>query len=146
MHSYVFDFYSHYYTAQLQFFVIFLYFIWKLSAMVHYPTLQGAPLRMTNFYLENRYSNLSFFMGQPVVYATLTSVWYKTGCIQMSFLLCKNTARLLPTRYVSTINETFQMRYSWAFISRGIRNIGIETSGYPSLLKGFPTHLNMSNR
>ena len=35
----------------------------------------------------------------------------KMRIFQMIFLLCKTTATLLPTCYVLTINETFQMRY-----------------------------------
>ena len=47
--------------AQLQFFVISLYFIWKLSAMVHYPNL---------------------------VYATLPSIWYKQGVFKSVWVFC----------------------------------------------------------
>ena len=137
MHSYVFDFYSHYYTAQLQFFVIFLYFIWKRSAMVHYPTLQGAPLRMTNFYLENRYSNLSFFMSHPVVYATLTSVWYKTGCIQMSFYYVK----ILPGSYLPDMFQPLMRPFKWGtheLLSQGVsETLVLKLLAIPVYLKDF---------
>ena len=56
--------------------------------------------------------NLTLFIRE--IYF-LCSLWYKTGCFQMSFFLCKSTARSLPTRYVSAINETFQMRYCMKF-------------------------------
>ena len=36
-----------------------------------------------------------------------------------SFLLRKSTATLLPTRYVLSINETFQMRYCMKFYLKG---------------------------
>ena len=51
--------------------------------------------------------------------APLPSVWYITGCFLVSFFLCKSTARHLPTRNISTINKTFQMRYYMKFYLKG---------------------------
>ena len=52
----------------------------------------------------------------------------------MSFLYCKSTATLLPTRYVLAINETFQMNYCTKFYLNGIR---ITTCQSQKLKKAF---------
>ena len=49
---------------------------------------------------------------------TFGPVWYTPGCFQMSYFLCKSTAKLLPSRYVLTINEPFH-EVLCEFVSQG---------------------------
>ena len=47
------------------------------------------------------------------------SVWSKMVTFQLSFWLRKNSATLLPTRYVLTIDDTFKMRYCMKLYLKG---------------------------
>ena len=55
-------------------------------------------------------------------YWPIGPVWSKMSTFQLSFILYKSTVMLLPTRYVFTIDETFQMRCCMKFYLKGHQN------------------------
>ena len=95
------------------------------------------------WYWKCSYAQFYFWFQLPMLWTFLTgtdsrkkirtncSVWSKIGTFEMSFLLGKSTAMIMPTRYLLVIYDTFQLRYCMKFYLKGHQNYHKSKSKVP---------------